>query len=92
MRAILRDFKGDSSASELVADVSAADIFCQNMYGENVTHLKNSPLFSLIILAYNLHHRSVASGPSTFHPSQSMLNCDTGTRASLSLFRASATV
>lgn len=40
MRAILRDFKGDSSASELVADVSAADIFCQNMYGEMWLTLK----------------------------------------------------
>lgn len=34
MRAILHDFKGYSFASELVADVSSADIFCQNIYGE----------------------------------------------------------
>ncbi len=33
MRAILHDFKGYSFALELVADVSSADIFCQNIYG-----------------------------------------------------------
>lgn len=46
MRAILHDFKGYSFASELVADVSSADIFCQNIYGEICFTLR-TPLFLL---------------------------------------------
>lgn len=76
MRAILHDFKGYSSALELVADVSSADTFCQNMHDEMCFTLK-TPLFLLIILAHNLHHRSITSSlPLQFWWAHKMLHGD----------------
>lgn len=42
MRAISHDFKGYSSALELVTDVSFTDIVCQNMCGDICFTFKNS--------------------------------------------------
>lgn len=61
MRAILHDFKGFSSASELVDDVSSTDIFCQNTYMARYVSPLKTPLFLLMNLAQNLHHQSMTS-------------------------------
>lgn len=66
MRAILHDFKGYSSALELVADVPSADTFCQNMRGEMCFPWK-TPLFLLIISARNLHRWRMTSSSFYLH-------------------------
>lgn len=50
MRVILRNFKGYSSASELVADVSSTDIFLSEHV---VSFTLKIPLFLLMNLARN---------------------------------------